>query len=225
MWHLLDDDVLSHIATIGAWESLHVLRQLERRCAQIEKAKTRLRCIRPLFFPPFSIPWKEMSILDLSANCLDDGAMSVFAAAVASGALPQLQILSLGANKIGDIGMQSFTSAFASGAFVKLEVLSLRSNLFGDVGMEAFTSAVANGSLPQLRELYLSFNKIGDGGMQAFTSAVASGLLPQLQELWLNHQFGDGGLQLEELRLTRNQATEATAMRGVTKAPDIRLFV
>jgi len=194
MWHLLDDDMLSHIATIGAWESLHVLRQLERRCAQIERATTRLRCIRPLFFPPFSIPWKEISILDLSAKRLDDGAMPVFAAAVASGAFPQIQVLSLGANKIGNFGMQSFTSVVASGALAKLEVLSLRSNLFGDVGMEAFTFAVVSGSLPDLTHLYIDNNQIGDSGMKAFASAVGS--LPQLRELYLfANQIGDGGMQ------------------------------
>ena len=95
MWHLLDDDVLSHIATVGAWESLHVLRRLERRCAQIEKARTRLRCIRPLFFPPFSIHWKKMTRLHLSFWGLDYGAMQVFASAVASGALAQAKVCSL----------------------------------------------------------------------------------------------------------------------------------
>ena len=95
MWHLLDDDVLSHIATIGAWESLHVLRQLERRCAQIEKAKTRLRCIRPLFFPPFSFRWKEMSILELrlAFNKIGDDGMQAFASAVASGSLASLKMV------------------------------------------------------------------------------------------------------------------------------------
>ncbi len=142
MWHLLDDDVLSHIATIGAWESLHVLRQLERRCAQIEKAKTRLRCIRPLFFPPFSIPWKEMTMLDFEDR-LDDRAMQVFAIAIASGALPKLESLFLNFNSIGYVGMQAFASAVASGALPKCTSISLIGN---PASQQAVSDAIKNRS-------------------------------------------------------------------------------
>ena len=196
MWHLLDDDVLSHIATIGVWESLHVLRQLERRCAQIEKATTRLQCIRPLFFPPFSLSLgEETSTLEFT-NCVDDRAMQVFAIAIASGSVPKLELLSFLFNDFGDVGMQAFASVVASGSLPKLEKLFLSSNSIGDVGMQAFASAVASGSLPQLRELSLFENQIGDGGMQTFTSAVASGSLSQLRnlDLWGN-QIGDVGMQ------------------------------
>ena len=183
MWDLLDDNMLSCIATVGAWAALHKLRQLERRCAQIEKAKTRLQCIRPLSSAPFALRLgRDLRSVVLSARlCGDvlcggdrkdgDRATQVFATAIASGALSNLTELNLSFNQISDGGMQAFASAVAS--LPNLVYLDLTENEISDGGMQAFASAVASGALPQLRALMLSGNNIGDGGMQTFAPAFA----------------------------------------------------
>ena len=202
MWDLLDDHMLSCIATGGAWQSLLVLRQLERRCAQIEKAKTRLQCIRPLSSTPFSLRLgRDIRCVVLSGRLFygvrgceyGDRETQVFATAIASGALPNLTHLGLAANNISDVGMQAFASAVASGALAQLRDLYLDNNRIGDVGVQAFATAVASGSMA-LKHLLLHSNRITDLGF-SFLIPLLKSKLSGLTDFAIGSLISDKGMK------------------------------
>lgn len=141
----------------------------------------------------------DVNQLYLGSNDIGDEGMTVFASAIASGAMAQLTHLYLGENAIGDAGMTAFAEALKSpiGALGLCMFISLRSNNIGDVGMQAFSEAIRSGALPRLKTLWVNGNKIGDAGLTAFAQACrASGALGSCTFVDLGaNDIGDVGMQ------------------------------
>ena len=69
-------------------------------------------------------------------------ALSAFAVAVGSGALPRLVELYLGDNKISNSGMIALSNALDKGGLPELESLDLAENKIGDDGKTALSKAI-----------------------------------------------------------------------------------
>ena len=161
--------------------------------------QVRLKNVLKLIEPPFRIPKElicKLQILILKSKRIGSANMTIFATALASGALAQLTHLNLDKNEIGDDGMHSLSDALSKGALANLKELELYSNKIGDKGLEAFAGALSKGALSNLVNLSLYKNSIGDEGMKAFVSALESGALPNLETLWLSgNRISDEGMQ------------------------------
>jgi hypothetical protein len=205
MWDLLTEDTLDCIAAVGSVQMLGCLRQLEKRCAAIDRAKARLDNCRLLTMPPFRLHPNVIfgrSKSYFNHNQIGDVGMQAFASAVASGAMAGVTELFLHKNKIGDVGMGAFAKALANGAMAGLIHLDLFGNQIGDVGMTKFAQSIkpvsegGSGAMAGVTVLRLNDNKIGDVGMEAFARVLADGAMAQCKILRLNNdKIGDVGMK------------------------------
>lgn len=108
-------------------------------------------------------------------------AVSHFAEALGSGAMPMLQGLYLDMCAIGDAGIVWLALAAAQGALSRLERFSLRENQLGTAGIRALVVAATNGALPRLTHLHLERNLIDNDSMKELADALAAGALPSLK--------------------------------------------
>ena len=92
---------------------------------------------------------EDLRHLDLGSNQIGSRGMLPFAAALAGGALANLEKLSLNGNLLDDEAMQAFAGALP-GALPSLKELSIPGNKISDPGMQSFASAITSGALLKL---------------------------------------------------------------------------
>lgn len=81
-------------------------------------------------------------------------------------------LLNLGGNRIEGEGTKALAAAIAGGAIANLEKLYLDGNRIGDEGAKALAAAIAGEALPKLTCLDLQFSKASEAAQQEVQDAI-----------------------------------------------------